>query len=83
MLQLTHGGFGLSRALSDGDRFWAQGPVGVTSGKHFFAVCVTESGRGYVTAGFADDQLKIAQKCLWRSSAKVRRERNYGTSPFV
>jgi hypothetical protein len=54
-LQLTHGGFGLSggaRSLC-----WAQGPVGVTSGKHWFQVSVTG---GAFMVGFVDDKIKIS-----------------------
>ncbi len=39
-MQLTHDGFGLRCRAADG-RCWAQGAVGVTSGKHCFQVCFT------------------------------------------
>jgi hypothetical protein len=42
-LRLTHGGYGLKRdrRTAYASRCWAQGPVGVTRGKHFFQVCFT------------------------------------------
>jgi hypothetical protein len=53
-LALTHGGFGLS-CRGARLRFWAQGPVGVTSGKHFFQVCIAAAGISIVNMGWADD----------------------------
>jgi hypothetical protein len=55
-LLLTHGGFGLTLRAAD-ERFWAQGPAGATSGKHYFAVCVTPPGAGNIMVGWADDKL--------------------------
>jgi hypothetical protein len=62
-LCLTHDGFGLSRGgrfddPDSDDEFehcWAQGPVGVTRGKHFFQVSVTTTGD--VTLGWVDRKL--------------------------
>jgi hypothetical protein len=52
VLQLTHGGFGLSRGHSEHTASWAQGPVGVTSGKHFFQVCASaHQEQGRATSG--------------------------------
>jgi hypothetical protein len=60
-LQLTHGGFGLTHMTSGGRR-WAQGPVGVSSGKHFFQVSITEPGQGRViSVGFVDDKISVSQ----------------------
>jgi hypothetical protein len=50
-LQLTHGGFGLALARDTGG-CWAQGPLEVTSGKHFFAVCVSQPRRDRILIGF-------------------------------
>jgi hypothetical protein len=53
-LQLTHDGFGLTLSETIGKWRWAQG---VTSGKHFFEVCVTAPGGGYLTVGWVDDNV--------------------------
>jgi hypothetical protein len=55
-LQLAHGGFGL---VHDGEvgSFWAQGPVGVTRGKHFFEVCVAAPSDANSFVGFVDDKI--------------------------
>jgi hypothetical protein len=66
-LQLTHGGFGLARgAISnyggcepDGPVGWAQGPVGVTAGKHFFQVRVTAPGDGRLAFGWIDGLVSV------------------------
>ncbi len=65
-LQLTHGGFGLWRNETNGASLWAQGPVGVTRGKHFFQVCVIESGcvtapGDGCTVGFVDDKISLTE----------------------
>jgi hypothetical protein len=55
-LQLTHDGHGLSSAAESAWR-WAHGAVGVTSGKHFFQVRVTNSGRYcHVMVGWVDEK---------------------------
>jgi hypothetical protein len=58
-LLLTNGGFGLTvrPAVTCIGLSCAQGPVGATSGKHYFQVCVTESGNGAVALGWVDDKL--------------------------
>jgi hypothetical protein len=35
---------------------WAQGAVGVTSGKHWFSVCITQSTNGETKVGWVDDR---------------------------
>jgi hypothetical protein len=58
--QLTHSGHGLSCVKLPGWRS-AQGPIGVTSGKHFFQASVTALGfgraGGEVKLGWVDDKL--------------------------
>jgi hypothetical protein len=39
---------------------WAQGPVGVRSGKHWFSVSVTQSNNGLLLIGWVDDALRTA-----------------------
>jgi hypothetical protein len=41
---------------------WAQGAVGVTSGKHFFQVCVPSVGRDGIFVGVVDDKISIEQR---------------------
>jgi hypothetical protein len=55
-LQPTHGGYGLAKHEFSA-ACWAQGAVGVTSGKHFFNVCVTALGAGGIFFGFVDDKI--------------------------
>ncbi len=51
-LELTHAGYGLA-ATTNGGNMWAQGPVGVTSGKHFFQVALTDTGfSAWIFVGF-------------------------------
>jgi hypothetical protein len=51
-LQLTHGGSGLALNQAGRNWHWAQGPVGVTGGKHYFQVSVTDPGYGGVMLGW-------------------------------
>jgi hypothetical protein len=59
-LQLTHGGCGLTfaglRMDASGNK-WAQGPIGVTSGKHFFQVCFSQPQDGCIMLGWVDDKI--------------------------
>jgi hypothetical protein len=55
-LQLTHGGYGVLNAV--GGSVWAQGAVGVTSGKHWFSVSITRSTFSYVRVGWLDRALR-------------------------
>jgi hypothetical protein len=57
-LRPTHGGYGLTRDEDTGG-WWAQGAVGVTSGSHFFQVCVTEAGGGDMALAWVDDKISI------------------------
>jgi hypothetical protein len=56
-LQLMNDGFGL-RLPSD-DFCWAQGPVGVTSGKHYFSVSVNVPRRGCTRVGWVSQQQSL------------------------
>ncbi len=61
-MQLTHTGFGVSLARDTGSdfcHFWAQGPIGVTSGKHYFQVSVI-AGRGGLSVGWLDNKLSAS-----------------------
>ncbi len=61
-LQLAHGGFGLTCVGGGGWR-WAQGPVGLTSGKHFFQVCITAGAySGSIMVGFADRKISVSEE---------------------
>jgi hypothetical protein len=60
LLRATHGGFGLTR--NDGQHefpavCWAQGPVGATSGKHYFQVSITMGCN--VSVGWVDGKLRF------------------------
>ncbi len=59
----THGGFGLTCRTRKpyAGWCWSQGPIGVTSGKHFFQVSITASGGGYVVVGFVDDKISVVR----------------------
>jgi hypothetical protein len=61
-LQLTHGGFGLAGSDFARACCWAQGPVGATSGKHYFQVCVTSPCDFHrdVALGWVDDKISIS-----------------------
>jgi hypothetical protein len=61
-LQHTHNGSGLRLSDSSAMLAWAQGPVGVTNGKHYFQVCVTEHGNdNRVTVGWVDDKISLLE----------------------
>jgi hypothetical protein len=61
-LQLACGGFGLVR-VGCANLLWAQGAVGVTSGKHFFQVSVTAPGPfSYIMAGWLDDKISVTRQ---------------------
>jgi hypothetical protein len=61
MLEPSHGGFGLvCSATTNDQQRWAQGPLGVTRGKHYFQVCVTTASYGNVVAGWVDGKIKIS-----------------------
>jgi hypothetical protein len=73
---------------------WAQGPLGVTSGKHFFSVSVTAPGGnvgGNVMVGFLDDNVTdVALQLVGRVGTKASGEAyrtggNYyfGTAPLA
>ncbi len=57
LLQLTHGGFGLSLGQAGRTWLWAQSASGVTGGKHFFNVCVTADGYAGIMIGLIDGKL--------------------------
>jgi hypothetical protein len=60
-LRLTHDGFGLSRDAAQGYSYvWAQGPVGVTSGKHFFSVSFANCEGHSFEVGWVDANLSVA-----------------------
>jgi hypothetical protein len=60
-LHPTHGGYGLALEVPFADS-WAQGPVGVTSGKHFFQVSVTAPGRvNLAFVGWLDDKVSLTE----------------------
>jgi hypothetical protein len=59
----TRSSFALSCKYNFADS-WAQGAVGVSSGKHFFQVCVTDC-YGRVRIGWADDKLALAAENDW------------------
>jgi hypothetical protein len=58
-MQPTLNGLGILRAASDPLPVWAQGPVGVTSGRHFFAVAVVKVAT--VDVGWVD--CGISRRC--------------------
>jgi hypothetical protein len=60
-LRPSHGGFGLvCSATTNNQRRWAQGPVGVTRGKHYFQVIVI--GRAsWTSVGWVDDKIRVAE----------------------
>jgi hypothetical protein len=63
VMQPTHGGFGLTRYTTNRP-LWAQGPVGVTTGKHYFQVCIVASVRGTVSydaplVGWVDGKISV------------------------
>jgi hypothetical protein len=68
-LQPTHGGFGLAARSAGG--WWAQGPNGATSGKHFFQVSVTSQGGYDFKVGFVDAKISTAgfDAVSWRDSS--------------
>ncbi len=87
-LPLTHGGHGLKTA-SMGWR-WAQGPAGVTSGRHFFQVSITASGGGIVIVGMVDDKISVENDvvgwpCTKSSGAAfvTAGQYNFGTAPLT
>jgi hypothetical protein len=61
-LRLTHEGFGISRSIGDpridAEACCAQGPVGATSGKHYFSVSVTNPGAGTII-GWVDNKISV------------------------
>ncbi len=91
VLQLSHDGFGLLCVHRPYRWCWAQGPVGVTSGKHFFQVSITAPDRGYVMVGFVDDKISILGSdnvgwpCTEASGAafSMRGRLMFGTAPLV
>jgi hypothetical protein len=60
---LAVSGDGFALTLCSGVQFyaWAQGPIGVTSGKHWFSVIVTQSKTGEVKVGWVDRALRTDQ----------------------
>jgi hypothetical protein len=77
-LQLTHDGFGVSctetASSANVGWSWAQGDLGVTSGKHWFQVAIVALGRGgHVTVGWVDDKI----------SESSRRQISYGDKLFL
>jgi hypothetical protein len=59
-VQATQGGFGL-RCSGVGSPSWSQGPVGVTSGKHFFQVSTAPSLYGEAMLGWVDDRTSLTK----------------------
>jgi hypothetical protein len=92
-LQLARGGFGLqvSKDCDGPGRLWAQDNVGVTSGKHYFQVCVTAAGETRTLVGFVDDKICVTAFDLvgfpgTRASGAVYdtdRRLYFGTAPVV
>jgi hypothetical protein len=90
-LQMTHDGFGLTLTDTRGFSRWAQGPVGVTSGKHWFSVSITAIGRWSLAAGWVDAEISVtASDCVgWQrtksSGAVYLRDGflNFGTAPLA
>jgi hypothetical protein len=57
-LQLTLGGSRLSRDSTVTGCLWAQGPVGVTRGKHWFSISILQQQNG-VLVGWVDRALRV------------------------
>jgi hypothetical protein len=85
VLQLTHDGHGLTCGVSEGSNRWAQGPIGVSSGKHYFQVCVSNpAADGNVNVGWVDDKFSLGRNgsgasYLLRGSIWCI---NFGTAPM-
>jgi hypothetical protein len=78
-LQLTHNGFGLKFQTtfeSDTNYCWAQGPVGVTSGKHWFSITIVEinttMGPNYVEVGWISRPQRFDTRFARGDRFKVR-----------